>query len=45
MVNMSKTMKRCILYYPHIYDISEKWLRRTLLCWDEIGVLKFELWK
>jgi hypothetical protein len=30
-------MERCILYYPHIYDISGEWLRQTLLYWDEIG--------
>lgn len=30
-------MNRCILYYPHIYQISDNWLRQALLYWDEIG--------
>lgn len=30
-------MNRCILYYPHIYQISDSWLRQALLYWDEIG--------
>jgi hypothetical protein len=36
-IEKGEFMKRCILYYPHIYQISENWLRQALLYWDEIG--------
>ncbi len=38
-------MKRCILYYPHIYQISENWLRQALLYWDEIDQLFLKVMK
>lgn len=31
------TLKRCILYYPTISIPSRRWLKKTILYWDEVG--------